>query len=101
VLLALQPLMQIERRQLTDHLQIKVSGDRSVDRESSDKVPTRKVKGGTYDQIGDLGGCLGSDESQPVVCLGLLLAGLKYIPVLQEEWLHLVYAAGRNKDEVD
>lgn len=78
-----------------------MAGNVRLDWKAGSEIPAGEVERGADDQVWDLGYSLCGDECQPVVCLGLLLSGLKDVAVLQEEGLHLVDAPRGDEDEVD
>lgn len=78
-----------------------MAGNARFDWEAGREIPAREVQRGADNQVRNLGDSLCGDEGEPVVCLGLLLASLEDVAVLQEEGLHLVDASWGDEDEVD
>lgn len=108
------------QRKLTDQLKIDMTRDAGLNRETRGKIPACKVQCGADDQVRDLGDCLSSDESYPVVnfrlsCVSrsrfmtdldvvllpyLLFPRFEEIAIVKKERLHLINAPRSNKDQI-
>jgi hypothetical protein len=86
---------------IKDHLQVHLPRRTGLNWKSGRKVPAHEEQRGANNEHRDLGDDLRRDECKPVVGLALLLSRFEDVSVLDEQWLELVDAAGRNEHEVE